>query len=133
MADAELSSVIEFAMPTDELHWFYELDIDDMYGPPFTGATHVLIENVTRSEILVETDTSIPDVETVLQGSTGDLIRITTQMMGIGTMGPGSGREYDTDLQMRFVIPEPGTAYLFSFGALALLRFRHSRTHHRTL
>ncbi len=133
MAEAELFSVIEFEMPTDELQWFYELDIDDMYGPPFTGATHVLIENVTRSETLVETDISLPDVETVLQGSAGDLIRITTQMMGSGSMGPGSGREYDTELRMQFVIPEPQTIHLLSLGTLVALLSRHSRTRHRTL
>ena len=116
MAEAELSSVIEFVMPVDELEWFYRLRIDEDF--PFQGSTSVVFENVTQSEVLLELDAQIPGVTTTLVGHVGDVMRLTTFMSGSGSMGPGSFKEYETRILMDFTVPEPGTVFLFLAGAL---------------
>ncbi len=123
-AEGELLSIIEFVMPVDELLWSYGFDIDDTIS--FEGATTIVFENVTQSEILL----ALSDEDTgaffdgILSGNTGDLMRITSQMSGGGSTGPGSVREYEAVLGMIFTIPEPATLCLLGLMVLAAPRRR---------
>ncbi len=124
-AEGELSSVIEFVMPADEIGWVYGLGIDNTFPFPFTGSASVAVENVTQSLTLLELSSEVSTVQTTLNGNTGDLIRITSLMSGSGGMGPGSGKEYEAFLGMTFTIPEPATFFLLLAGCVAVGRGRH--------
>ncbi len=119
-AEADLFSVIEFIMPVDELAWDYSLLIDEDV-PFFEGSTLVTVENVTQSQTLLTLTENTNIVHTTLQGSAGDLIRITSDMSGAGSMGPGSGKEYVSWLTMVF-LPEPHTWVLLAIAILAVPR-----------
>ncbi len=106
MAEAELFSVIEFTMPVDKLHWGYSLTIFE--DAPFVGETYVLVENITQSQVLLTLDQDTDSVQTILSGTQGDRIRITTDMSGYGTT-PGGIREYLARQNMIFQIPKTDT------------------------
>lgn len=117
--EGSLSSVIEFVMPTDKLEWFVFLDID--VGHDFDGATSVVVENITRFEtLLAMTEGNRPGEFLSLVGQTGDVIRITSMIMGGGTVPQGvvSIGEYDTELITWFTVPEPATLALLISGAV---------------
>jgi len=120
MAEASLSSVIEFEMPADEIDWLYGLRIRDT--SLFSGSTNVVVENVTQSETLLTLTEEILIGEGTLSGNTGDLIRITSQMSGSGSAPAGitSSRVYTSNLGMVFLVPEPSTLALLFFGALLI-------------
>ena len=125
MAEGELSSVIEFPLPLDEIEWSYKLRIDQTIG--FDGSSLVVVENVTRSQQLVELTSDMPGfVDTVIVGEVGDIIRISSQMSGSGSAAAGvaSTRQYEADLDMLFTIPEPATFALLALGAVVSLRRR---------
>ena len=110
MAQGELTSVIEFTMPADELQWFHQLLIDE--DTPFEGQTRIVVENATRSELLLELSSEVLSTESLLFASQGDLIRITSEIWGLGNMGPGSVKEYQSVMEMLFIVPEPGSLAL---------------------
>jgi len=118
MAEASLSSVIEFEMPADEIVWAYQLLIRDT--SLFSGSTSVVVENVTQSETLLTLTEQMFAIKSTLSGNTGDLIRITSQMSGSGSAPAGitSSRSYTSNLGMVFLVPEPSTLALLLFGAL---------------
>ncbi len=122
MADGELSSVIEFMMPVEEVEWVYFLDVDDTVS--FEGSSSVLIENVTQRQELVSLNEGMDGiVETTLSANVGDIIRITSEMEGFGSTGPAGTREYTSIFGMSlFMIPEPSTLMLFAPAALLLHR-----------
>ena len=110
MAESEVSSIIEFVLPVTEVIWAYALDIDD--EAQFSGSVHMVFENVTQGEILLElTEKVSPSVETTLTVQAGDLLRITTMMTGSGntnglfTVDQANGIE----LGLRAKIPFVGT------------------------
>ncbi len=116
LAEAELSSVIDFVMPADEVQWNYQLLIDQTGA--FEGFTHVILENVSQSQTLLELTSEVFAVKTTLTADMGDLVRITSIMSGSGSKGPGSSKEYEVDLEMIFVVPEPGALMLMAVGVL---------------
>ena len=121
-AEGNLSSIIEFLMPADEIEWAYGLRI--RYTTGFSGSTSVVIENVTQSQPLLSLSSEVTWVETSLSGNMGDLIRITSSMSGSGLTPSGimSGGQYDPTLDMIFLIPEPSTLALLGVGSLVVLR-----------
>jgi hypothetical protein len=125
MAESELFSIIEFAMPLDTLTWDYRLDID--VESPFAGSAHVLVENVTKSQtlLILGADTN-GNINTELSGTIGDRIRITADMSGYGTT-PGGSKWYDADLLMRFEVPEPQILVIVLMGIPLVQRSRRFR------
>ncbi len=115
-AEGELSSIIEFIMPADELIWGYYFDVDDTID--FEGSTSILFENVTESETILtfSDDDAGALFEGILSANTGDLMRITSMMSGSGSTGPASVREYEARLSMTFIVPEPTTMLWFAIG-----------------
>jgi len=115
-ADAELISVIEFAMPLDEMLWSHQLRIRD--SALFEGSTLVTVEDVTQGQELLHLTSMVPFDEVQLyNGNAGDVIRITTTMAGSGnTGGPAAILQYDSSLTMSFLLPEPASFYLLLFG-----------------
>lgn len=104
-AEGELSSVIEFIMPADEIVWSYQLIIDED-APLFEGSTLVVFENVTQSQTrLTLTEEVLFQKKETLFANAGDLMRITSAMSGSGSNGPGSSKQYEANLIMRFVVP----------------------------
>lgn len=95
-AEAFLSSVIEFVMPANKIDWFYQLLIDE--DDPFEGSTRIVVENVSRSTTLLTLTTQVFSTRGMPLGGMGDVVRITSTMAGMGEIGPGSEREYDSDL-----------------------------------
>jgi hypothetical protein len=128
-ATAEMTSVIEFAMPVDVLDWTYRLDIDDVDFDLFTGSANVVIENVTRSRVLLELSENTLPTEATLDGAMGDIIRITSIMDASGSMGPGTGRIYRAELTLLFSVPEPSTLCLMLGCTAALLTKPRRRRH----
>jgi hypothetical protein len=112
MAESEITSVIEFTMPQDTILWRYGTTISE--DAPFQGELRVLVENVTQSQLLLQLNYDTNPIATTLSGAQGDLIRITTDIAGFGTMGPGSGHGYNASHAMRFEIPEPSSLLLFA-------------------
>lgn len=130
-AEGEMQSIVEFEMPISELTWFYVVNIDVNTG--FTGVTNVVVENLTSGESLLSLSGATPETWTTLHGEVNDVIRITTNMSGSGT-APETARfvrEYDTRLDMNFVLPEPSTALLLALGAPLILPRRHKSRHLR--
>ena len=123
-AEGQLSSVIELPLPADDIFWAYQLLIRDTVD--FEGSSLVVVENVTRSQTLLELTSEVSAVETRLAGQAGDIIRITSEMSGSGSAAPGvsTSRRYDADLDMVFIIPEPSTFVLLTLGSLVALRRR---------
>ncbi len=109
-AAGELHSVIEFVMPVEELAWSYELRIDDTID--FAGDTHIVLENVTQGEILLDLTSKVSLVVTTLTGHPGDLLRLTSNMSGSGSTNPAPTRQYHTAFGMILTIPEPGSILL---------------------
>ncbi len=118
-AEGEISSVFEFVLPVDDPEWAYRPIIDSQFPFPFTGDSRVTVENVTRSTVLInvseDTDGSILGT---LDGSAGDLIRVTTEIMGKGSMGPGSRKDYFSQIDVNVLVPEPATASLVILAML---------------
>ena len=81
---------------------------------PFQGELRVLVENVTQSQLLLQLNYDTNPIATTLSGAQGDLIRITTDIAGFGTMGPGSHHAYNAGVGMTFEIPEPSSLLLFA-------------------
>ncbi len=101
-AEGELHSVIEFIMPTDELRWFYDLRIDETVQ--FGGSSHVVFENVTQGELLLDLTAAVsPTLEAVLSANTSDLMRLTTNMSGRGETAPAPLRKYVSRFRTRTI------------------------------
>ena len=115
-AEGQLSSVIEFTMPAEKLTWYYQLLIDETGA--FHGDTNVFVQNVTQSRTLLQLSSEVFSVQTTLFADKGDTIRITSEMSGAGSMGPGSFREYQSTAEMFFIVPEPQTFLLLALGAI---------------
>jgi hypothetical protein len=107
-AEAELSSIIEFVMPFDDVIWGYFLTIDDTVQ--FSGSTSVVFENVTQSEVILDLTSPEADEGILESVHAGDLMRLTSIMSGTGdTGGPAGTRQYGADFQLGSVVPEPAT------------------------
>ena len=119
-AEGELTSVIEFTMPAEKLTWYYQLLIDETGA--FHGDTNVFVQNVTQSRTLLQLSSEVFSVQTTLFADKGDTIRITSEMSGAGSMGPGSFREYQSTAEMFFIVPEPQTFLLLALGAIFTLQ-----------
>jgi hypothetical protein len=123
LAEAELSSVIEFHTPAGAIDWFYLLDIDATGD--FTGMANVMVENVTRAQTLLNMDAQVPPTSTLLSTTPGDLIRISTELSGSGSARPDvvSLETYSPTMRMDFLlIPEPATLAVLAVGAVVGLR-----------
>ena len=127
---ARVSSIFEFVMPAENLDWFYDLRITE--NRYFTGSTLVTVENLTQSMMLLELSWEVRNETTTLIGDIGDVIRISTQMSGGGSvpdevMGLYG---YDSSLWMTFTVPEPATLTLLVLGAV--LGMRRGKTDSRS-
>jgi len=125
-AQGEMLSILEFVMPASVLDWDYSLRERESF--PFSGSTNVVVENVTQSQVLLELSSETPLTFTTLEAHPGDVIRVTTQRVGMGSMGPGSGRNYQADFYTSFMVPEPGVVLLLVIGAWAVPRPRPIRS-----
>jgi hypothetical protein len=121
-AEGRLSSVIEFPLPAEDVFWAYQLLIRDTVD--FDGSSHVVVENLSQSRPILELTSEVSAVETRLRGQAGDIIRITSEMSGSGSAAPGvsTSRRYDADLDMVFIIPEPGSLVLLLAGLAVVSR-----------
>ncbi len=97
--DGQISAIVEFAMPSDEVEWTYSLD-EELLG--YTGTVHLLAENTTQSQVLL--DVSAPAGGTLpLAGVAGDLIRISVESSASGVSPPDAQDEgYRMNLLMQF-------------------------------
>ncbi len=59
--------------------------------------------------------------DATLSANIGDVMRLTTNLSGFGSMGPGSGRRYGARVVMLLAIPEPATLLLLAAGAATVL------------
>jgi len=133
-AEAEINSVIEFALPAEELIWFHVLNSRVNTG--FSGSAFVLVENISSSETLLSLSGTEPETWTTIIGQPDDLIRITTIMSGSGSAPSTatSPREYNARMKMIFEIPEPATATLLALGGCLLMSSKRrcrTRSHRR--
>lgn len=113
--DGTLSSTIEFTIPSDNVSWYYVLYKSVGYN--FQGETSVLVEDVTRSEILAHLTDATNSVETLLTRRMGDLVRVTMNSSGGGAVPPGvlAIGEYDAWMRNVFtVVPEPSVLSILS-------------------
>ncbi len=134
-AEGWMSSVVEFVMPVDTLDWRVVFDITR--GSGFTGMGSLLIENITRSEILVDessSQTMFFTLDGILSGRAGDVIRVSIAGSASGSVprGVSSHGGFDLFYQQVFTIPEPTTVALLGLGALFVFKRRRQITsgHH---
>jgi hypothetical protein len=127
-AEGSLSSVIEFVVPIDDMRWAYRLNIDLDPTGAFIGSTNTMLENLTRSTVF-----QIPNEDTIggfldfdFGAVAGDLIRLTSETSGSGSMGPGTGRSYDTDFRLSVSVPEPGMLSLLLVSVALTRRGRRA-------
>jgi len=121
--EGSLSSVIEFVMPTDELGLDYGYQSEEDIG--FEGHSTVTLENVTQHETIL----SFAGEDYILNNMTliartGDLMRLTSEMAGGGSVPPNvlAIRGYDARIRMEFTIPEPATLTLLILGLIPFTR-----------
>jgi len=126
-AEGWMSSVVEFVMPVDTLTW--GVAFSTVKGGGFTGMGSLLIENITRSETLVDessSETMFFTFEGLLNGSAGDVIRVSIAGSGSGSVprGVSSHGGFDMRVQQIFIIPEPATVALLTLGAFFVFKRR---------
>ncbi len=132
-AEGETHSVVEFVVPVDDMEWFYRLDIDNTFPFPFTGSSSVLVENLTQSSIVLALDSELETEKRIpFPANAGDVIRLTSDFMGEGGMGPGSSKAYAADIGIVFSVPEPGSLSILFVGLIVVAR-RHDATYFPTL
>ena len=113
-----LLSAVEFRLPTTETVWTYRQLIDCTEG--FSGSSLVVVENVTRSQRVLELGVHQPlFAEVRLRGEVGDLIRVSTEISGSGRGDEGAmeGGRYSGRADIIFAVPEPGIMLLLFIGA----------------
>jgi len=117
MAEGALHSVIEFRMPTNSLFWAYGLSVNDTAR--FAGSTAIRIENITQDLTILTLSEDLFPVKTTLNGRAGDLVRITSDIEGSGSVPADffASYQYGAALDMIFRIPEPSTLFLLLTGA----------------
>ncbi len=121
-SEGSFVSVIEFAMPADVLDWtiLQLVQLTDYYS----GTSTVVVENVSTGQELItltEQDQHVGLEHMTLTGHQGDVIRISSDMSGQGSVPAGLAgpRRFDTDTEFIFtVVPEPGTFVLLTLGAV---------------
>jgi len=129
-AQGWMSSVVEFVVPVDSLDWRYDFSV--VKQPGFSGTASLLVEDVTRSETLVDdssSQTMFFGRETAFNGRAGDLIRLSFAASGSGSVPSGfvSHGGFDMSMQQVFTVtPEPTTALMLGLGALLVLKRRRS-------
>jgi len=126
-AEAFMSSVVELVMPVDAVVWSLVFDITR--GSGFTGEGSLLVENVTRSEILADfsgTNTMTEFIDTTLNNVAGDVIRVSVAASASGSVpaGVASHGGFDMFIQQTFFIPEPTTVTMLGLGALFVFKRR---------
>lgn len=123
--EGSLWSVIELVLPADDLTWGVQLQITDT--PFFSGSSYVKFENVTQGNTLLELDSPFLNTRTLF-GSTGDVVRISSQISGQGffpaTVLIGALRSYEGFLTTWFVVPEPSTLALLAAGVALITNRR---------
>jgi hypothetical protein len=126
-AAASIASVVEFRVPVPELHFSAELNIEE--EPPFAGEVFVRLENVTRGTVVLSTHEALRlSLENIFPGQVGDVVRMSAFMSGGGVAPPGIGiREFQAQVAVLFVIPEPGTVLLLGAGILSVAFQRRVR------
>ncbi len=131
-AEGETHSVFEFVAPSDGIEWFYRLDINNTFPFPFTGSANAVVENLTQAITVMTFDSEV-DSEGFFPfpADAGDIIRITTDLMGEGGMGPGSSKIYKADLGLVFRVPEPGSLLILFVGLAIVSRRRRGPTTRR--
>lgn len=118
-AEAELESVIEFVVPEGEVIGEYAFEISNDHPTQFNGSSHLLLENLTQSRVILEFSEpqfTVGDID--LEANAGDVIRLTTISQGSGSVGPGSARKYLMFAQLEFAVPEPSTLVMLGLGML---------------
>jgi len=126
-AEAFMSSVVELVMPVDAVVWSLVFDITR--GSGFTGEGSLLVENVTRSEILADfsgTNTMTEFIDTTLNNVAGDVIRVSVAGSASGSVpaGVASHGGFDFRVRQTFFIPEPTSALMLGLGALFVFKRR---------
>jgi len=126
-AEAFMSSVVELVMPVDTVVWSLVFDITR--GSGFTGEGSLLVENVTRSEILADfsgTNTMTEFIDTTLNNVAGDVIRVSVAASASGSVpaGVASHGGFDMFIQQTFFIPEPTSVTMLGLGALFVFKRR---------
>jgi len=113
-----LTSVVEFVTPVEELVWIADLDVRRTTG--FSGTLDILVENVTKSQTIGHITGDAVFGQNLLLDA-GDVVRITTESSGQGTIPPDIAfiGEYSASLLMDFIIPEPATVWLLGIAVLA--------------
>lgn len=78
------------------------------------------MDNLTRSERLLELTSEVYAVDSVIKGDIGDRIQISAAMWGGGNSGANArtSRVYSAYLETVFFVPEPGAAWLLAIGGL---------------
>jgi len=121
--EGTLSSVIEFVMPTEELIWDWGYGSEQDIG--FEGHATVTLENVTQNKTLLSIagEGRYGDITTLI-GRPGDVIRLTSEMAGGGSVPANlvAVRGYDASFTMRFTVPEPATLSLLILGVIPFTR-----------
>jgi len=125
--------VVEFVVPVDTLDWRFNYSVDRL--PGFSGTASLLVEDIARSETLVDESTSQTMtvlLERAFNGRAGDLIRLSFDASGSGSVPSGfvSHGGFIMSMQQVFTVtPEPATALMLGLGAF--LVFKRRRQSHR--
>ncbi len=127
-SEGSFMSVVEFAMPADELDWsaFQRVQLSAFYS----GRSTIVVENVSAGEDLIaftEEDKVVGLEHMTLSGQEGDIIRISSEMSGAGSVpaGPVGLFRFDVNTDFMFThVPEPGALALLALGSLLTRRRR---------
>ncbi len=122
-----MTSVVEFVMPVDTLRWGVVFNI--VKQPRYSGSGSLLVENITRSETLLDessSETMFFLLETTIDGRAGDLIRVSIAASASGAVAPGvvSSGGFDMGVRQLFIVPEPASLSLLGLGAFFVFKRR---------
>jgi len=120
-----MTSVVEFVAPADDLLW--SLTWFGGQSPGFSGSTHLLVENVSQSTVLLDVLTRTQG-DMVLHAERGDLVRVSLDISGEGSFPAASpgGPAYYVDVVNEFTVPEVDAVGLLMMG-VALIGARRRK------